>query len=193
MTTTNKAKQYQRYQWDDPSAWTEDGRLRDGIAIRIPVHLMDSTSKEVHDAALLSFNSRHRPGFRVAQRDAVDDFFGDARQQAYDAYDREKSREWIGDGDRDDRGPHGFGETGMSGPQVGDTCTVRSGKGDYGAEGSRGTMQMVGGVLTCVADPVDDAKSMQDHRARMQKLYAARDAGRFCRVQKQRLGRSGLT
>ena len=94
-TTKTTKKQYRSMNWDDPLAWESDGRLRDGIAVRIPVSLMDATSKEVHDAALRSFNCRHRPGYRVAPRDAVSDFFdGDDRQQAYAEYQARMTSAW---------------------------------------------------------------------------------------------------
>ena len=149
---TTKHKQYKRLAWDDPAAWESDGRLRDGIAVRIPVSLMDATSKEVHDAALRSFNCRHRPGYRVAPRNSATEFF-DARQRAYAEYEKRVTSAWRDGSDSEE----------------GDICTI---------DGDAGTLQMVDGKLTCVADPDDtaDAMSIKDHRVRMQKLYAARDA-----------------
>jgi hypothetical protein len=68
---------------------------------------------------------------------------------------------------------------------AGDVCTVSTGGGKYGPEGSRGRVKMVNGVLTCVADhmraggssdPRDAAITARDHQRVMSELYARLDA-----------------
>jgi len=174
--------------------------LRSGDRLRVPMRLMDSAppdrrhntrgnnmttnqdalQRDLARSASLKFRvtaadgstglSLNKPGYRVS------DINLEAEKQCiYDAYEKAIGEAWRdGDGDRD-KGPHGFGETGMSGPRVGDACSVKRGGGRFGDEGAPGHMRMVDGVLTCVADPVDDAKSVQDHQQRMARLYQLHD------------------
>ena len=106
---------------------------------------------------------RHRPGFRTA--DNIDNTL---RQKAYDSHQNYIENAWRADA---------TGE--MQGPKPGDPCTVRSGAGKFGPEGSRGTMQMINGVLTCVAAPPmrGDARDggQQTHAQRMQDEYSRHD------------------
>jgi hypothetical protein len=73
------------------------------------------------------------------------------------------------------------------GQPVGSACTVRSGAGRYGIEGSPGTMRMIDGELHCVADDRrDDIRSdsrrddgsHRDHRQVMDAIYNQIDAER---------------
>jgi hypothetical protein len=164
--------------------------LRDRRSLRVPLHLMDATQRDVRrgGAAVVdatrqpTFDARrHRPGFRTA--DNIDNTL---RQKAYDSYQNYIENAWRADA---------TGE--MQGPKPGDPCTVRSGAGKFGPEGSRGTMQMINGVLTCVAAPPmrGDARDggQQTHAQRMQDEYSRYDfeiSRRFLDGRKTRRNRS---
>jgi hypothetical protein len=55
----------------------------------------------------------------------------------------------------------GYGERGQGGPQLGDRCTVRSGRGRFGDEGAAGTIVEADGALCCLANnliPLDQQR-----------------------------------
>ena len=190
--------------------WNADGTLRDKHSFRTPLMMADSnnTRRRTLDAAAF------RPGFRgvTTLDDTTGDAAGDAadraerRQLMYEMYDHEVQNAYKNPGHTADYfdtydAVRGDGETDpISGAHVGDLCTVRSGAGQYGAEGSPGHMVMIENVgLTCVADTVrtsafaevdaktfasahnrtasrDSGDALLRHRQTMNELYAARDA-----------------
>lgn len=85
-TNTNMARKYRRLAWTDPEAWDEDGILKDGVAVSIPVSLADAKMSEVYDAAQAVRDGRYnRPGWRPAlKQDAA---ALDARAAAYREYE----------------------------------------------------------------------------------------------------------
>jgi len=85
MTTTNATRKYRRLSWDDPAAWNDDGILKDGVVVSVPVSLADARMPEVFAAAQASRSGQYnRPGWRQAlQQDAA---AADARQLAYDQH-----------------------------------------------------------------------------------------------------------
>jgi hypothetical protein len=163
-------RQQQRYA-DDDDYEIIDGQmiLRDRRSLRVPLHLMDGMQRDVsRNNDRLSPKRRvtdgsndplamNRPGQRV-----LDGVKRDMR--CYDEYDARKAREYLGADATDSR--------------EGDPCTVRSGAGKYGPEGSRGTMQMINGVLTCVGAPPmrGDARNGNSHAAIMDQIYSEYDA-----------------
>jgi hypothetical protein len=82
-------------------------------------------------------------------------------EQAREAYENDLTSAWQ---HRDDDVAR---STNFIGARAGDLCTVRQG-GAYGAEGSPGHLQMVGGELVCVADAgaSRDAQPTTDARQR---------------------------
>jgi hypothetical protein len=99
MTTINR--KYRRLAWDDPAAWGEDGILKDGVAVRLPVSLADAKMSEVHDAArAVRSRQYNKPGWRAAlHQDAA---AKDARQAAYDSYEFALTLAWKPNADPDD-------------------------------------------------------------------------------------------
>jgi hypothetical protein len=108
----------------------------------------------------------HRPGFRVS--DAAS---RDAKETAYAEYDSRVANAWR-DADND-YGVAGFGESELRGLEIGSSCTVKEGGGQFGAEGSRGTVQLVEGRKVCVADGNRADSAIQDGR---EAAYASYDA-----------------
>lgn len=168
--TTNTNRQYRRLEWSDPEAWNSDGILKDDVSVRLPMFMIDGKMKmaDVHTAMQVVNSGRYnRPGFRSGlQQDAA--AAADARADAYLEYETRLTRAY-----KDARGDDpdvGFGENGSLDLQVGDVCTVSTGGGKFGPEGSRGHVKMVNGVLTCVADHLraggseDPRDSMTDAR-----------------------------
>jgi hypothetical protein len=156
---------------DDSDDWEIIGGarvLKDRKSLRVPLHLMDATQRDVstnndklspsqhraNDRLAFDAAAKHRPGFRLydigeTQRQEV--------QAARDAYQDYITNAW--------RGGDATGET--QGHQEGDPCVVRSGGRD---EGSRGSMKKVDGKWQCV--PSGDAR---DHSSVMAELYRQRD------------------
>ena len=124
-----------------------DDILQDGQKLRVPMRLIDGRpnpdldplQRDVarHFARITDGVGRrqglHQPGFRVNDAQPRD-------LSIYDAYDAAKSREW-------ENPPTGQGSHGFVGAQAGDTCTVSTGGGRYGPEGSCGTLRRVDGQL----------------------------------------------
>ena len=55
----------------------------------------------------------------------------------------------------------GIGSRGFAGAQAGDLCTVRSGRGAFGPEGSPGHLRAIGNALICCADGYERIKHDQ--------------------------------
>ncbi len=137
-----------RYNTED---FDENGILRDGHSVRVSMTARDSLSpmqRAVLDTrraldTRVTDAAAHRPGYRFA------DVSNDARQQAYDAYQREAEEAWRNPPGLDE--PHGVGTHWMGGAQEGSVCTVRGAEypDDYG---SPGHMRMVRGQMICVPD-----------------------------------------
>lgn len=94
---------------DDDDAFDERGILRDGKTYRTPMYMMDALQRDIAMSAAHVTDGAggttglHRPGFRLGLGDAS---AGDARQQAYDAYERDLTSAWrdpVGDGTKPDR------------------------------------------------------------------------------------------
>jgi hypothetical protein len=77
-----------------------------------------------------------------------------ASDEALAIYDQEVGRIFTDDDDDDDDADSntGAGEHGARGPQQGDQCTVKSGRGAYGPEGAAGTIVEADGALVCMAN-----------------------------------------
>jgi hypothetical protein len=162
-----------RYNDDD------DDVLRDGKNFRVPLKLMDAFARELR-AADDDAAAGHRPGYRIG--DAASS--GDERTtNIYDAYDNAIAKAWR------DKPAEAKPSTAGGAQQVGDICTVRSGGGAFGPEGSPGHLQMIKGALTCVADPefrqqsnaaTGDAAPLNDQRTKAYDNYdqQLRDAWR---------------
>jgi hypothetical protein len=127
-----------------------DSTYRAGRKLGLPVFALDDLMGPV-TRKLLSFQDSkgagNRPGFRIIKQDAA---VVDQRASAYADYERRMTSAW-----KDARGGDpetGFGENGSLDLQLGDVCTVSTGGGKFGPEGSRGHIKMVNGELTCVAD-----------------------------------------
>lgn len=78
----------------------EDRRIvRDGEFVRVPLHLMDATQRAMHDHFFTMHDGAgntpgHRPGY--VMNDARDDAMRDAKQTAYDEYQRDLCNAWRG-------------------------------------------------------------------------------------------------
>jgi len=149
---------YQRHDLDDNHAYDENGILKDGHALRVPLRMMDAMQKDAHehfsrakvtDGAGDSDLGLHRPGFRISNTITRD-------RSVYAAYDAaaEVAYKNVGAGERE-----------TLGQRVCDVCR-------FGPEGARGHLKMINGELTCVADQQEDAASFKDDRAA---AYAAKD------------------
>jgi hypothetical protein len=98
----------------------------------------------------------HRPGARHLSDVAAHDAQVHLRDAAYRDAAEADAIAWM----RDDNG-----EFNRPGAQVGMACTIRSGAGRFGAEGSPGHLKMVDGKLVCVADGRgEDSRSGQASR-----------------------------
>ncbi|MGA2314148.1 MAG: hypothetical protein ABSF87_17605 [Xanthobacteraceae bacterium] len=80
---------YQRHDLDDNHAYDENGILKDGHALRVPLRMMDAMQKDAHehfsrakvtDGAGDSDLGLHRPGFRISNTITRD-------RSVYAAYD----------------------------------------------------------------------------------------------------------
>ncbi len=94
---------YQRHDLDDNDAYDENGSLKDGHALVVPLRMMDAMQKDVHehfssakvtDGAGDSGLSLHRPGFRISNTITRD-------RSIYDAYDAEMASAYKNVGARD--------------------------------------------------------------------------------------------
>jgi hypothetical protein len=148
---------------DDDDDFDEEGILKDGRSLRVPLTMADSWQRDmvrslsrVTDASG-NAGAFHRPGFRV-----VDAAASDAKETAYAEYDSRVANAWR-DADND-RGISGFGVSELRGLEIGSSCTVKEGGGKFGAEDSRGTVQLVEGVKRCVADDRRADAAIQDGR-----------------------------
>jgi hypothetical protein len=165
-------------QIDDDDSFDENGILRDGhvARVRMMTHdggdnltdlqrsiLSDAAIKDafaMRDASARSFGLRDglslsRPGFRYNTSDAADT----NREKLYDGYQQDMGQRW--------RGADNVGQA--------VACTVRSGAGRYGMEGSPGIMRMIDGELRCVADDRSN-DGRRDSQTTMDAEYAAYDA-----------------
>jgi hypothetical protein len=76
------------------------------------------------------------------------------------------------------------GASDNEGQSLGSACTVRSGAGRYGVEGSPGTIMRIDGELHCVADDrasdirSDSHSDHRDHKQTMDQIYNQIDAER---------------
>ena len=90
---------------------------------------------------------------KVQYRNAESEETGSAElEDCYSAYDADISRRWADTAAEPLAKVTGQGSHGLSGAVAGDRCTVRGGRGAYGAEGSDGHLHLIGGALVCVAD-----------------------------------------
>jgi hypothetical protein len=132
-----------RRQDDDANPFDERGVLKDHRSYRVPMYAMDALSRDVaqHFAGVTDATGDgglglHKPGFRISNTITRD-------RSIYDAYDAAaevayKNVDAV--------------ESEVRGQREGDSCTVKSDQGLYGAEGSPGHLQMAEGELVCVAD-----------------------------------------
>ena len=152
----------------EDEALDADGILRDGFSVSVPMTMRDSVQRAVaqnlHDGHGNRDMVGHRPGF------IMDANANDARQRAYDEYDRAKATEYLGDARREGR--------------EGTICTVRNAQFPR-AQGAPGHVR--NGI--CVPDnenlrdalPTHDANMTLDaiearHQQRMSAEYSAYDA-----------------
>jgi len=157
------AKTDQR-QDDDANPFDERGVLKDHRSYRVPMYAMDALSRDVAqpfagvtDATGDDGLSLHRPGFRISKTITRD-------RSIYDAYDSAAEVAYKNVGGV---------ESEVHGQREGDTCTVKSGQGLYGSEGSPGHLRMVEGELVCVADSkLSDA--LRDEREAAHQEYQDR-------------------
>jgi len=151
---------YQRHDIDDEDAYDENGILKDGHALVVPLRMMDAMQKDIHEhfsGAKITDGAFHKPGFRVSATVTRD-------RSIYDSYDAEVASAYKN---------VGAVESEVRGQREGDSCTVKSGQGLYGPEGSPGHLQMVEGELVCVADSkLSDA--MRDEREATYQAYQNR-------------------
>lgn len=154
--------------YDDDDDERRHGRvLRDGERVRIPMAFRDSRDSwrddmAAHFAALQTIDADARraaldgsrarfhdgrgwaAGFRPGSIIAREPLVNDPREAAYAEIAARDASAWSTAPTRDATGE-------LRGAQEGDSCTLlRSGGSD---EGPPGHMQMINGVLTCVADP----------------------------------------
>jgi len=185
MATTNTTKKYRHLAWTDPQAWDENGILKDGVSVRLPLFMLDQKWKmaDVHNAAQAMQDHRYnKPGFRPAlKQDAA---AADARADAYLEYERRLTSAYKDAGGDDDDDPTGFGSSGSVDLVEGMTCTVSSNpSGDhrFGEEGDAGVMRNVPGYgLICVSNQVKadalPARDGRSHQQVMDELYRRLDA-----------------
>jgi hypothetical protein len=142
-----------RYLDADEAEALYKGQLKDGYGMRTPVMMRDSRyDSRVTDAHL------HRPGFRVGDAGTRN-----ARQKAYDEYQRDLCDAWKGKPDNKLTG-FGSGEF-RSAQQEGDVCTI-NGENGYIRNG------------VCVRDQPERLPVKLDanaHRSRMAQAYDAYD------------------
>jgi hypothetical protein len=103
----------------------------------------------ITDGAGDSGLSLHKPGFRISNTITRD-------RLIYDAYDAAAEVAYKNVGGV---------ESEVGGQREGDTCTVQSGQGLYGPEGSPGHLRMVEGELVCVADSKLSDAMRDEHEA----------------------------
>ena len=117
---------YQRHDLDDNHAYDENGILKDGHALRVPLRMMDAMQKDAHehfsrakvtDGAGDSDLGLHRPGFRISNTITRD-------RSVYAAYDAAAEVAYKN---------VGRVESEVRGQREGDSCTVKS---DQGRDGS---------------------------------------------------------
>jgi hypothetical protein len=88
---------HQRRIDDEDDAFDENGVLKDGHRVRVPLMMMDGMQRDVRDHVRIhdGHGNRdivgHRPGFLVSDARA-----NDARAETYDAYNRELVNAWRG-------------------------------------------------------------------------------------------------
>jgi hypothetical protein len=121
---------------DEDAAFDVRGVLRDGEALRVPFHMMDSLSRSVSRGYSGAGN---RPGYRLA--DDVGLSAKRRKQQVYQQYDAEVSAAYKNVTDA-------TGEF-ARGAQAGDTCTINGNRGRLRRDAS--------GRLVCVPDQRNDA------------------------------------
>jgi hypothetical protein len=143
--------------------------LKDGEHLVVSLTMMDGLQRDVaqHFARVSDGTDNavglNKPGPR----------FSDQRRDmsAYDAYDESLTTAFR---DKPKAPPTAGGQ------MVGDICTVRSGGGAFGPEGSPGHLQMIKGALVCVADPEfrqpnnaasSDALPLKDERDAAYRAY----------------------
>jgi hypothetical protein len=168
------------------ACFDENGKLRDGVVhVKVPMRMMDATSvptKTVNEPGWVTRDSKTAKGIN----------------DAYSAYDAALSERWrTADGDDDDSDsaddaampPTGAGAPiGLQGARLGAACTVKSGAGAYGIEGSPGHYRNINGQMVCVGDDTTTAAvaavssgdaskvTAADHATKMEALYQQRDA-----------------
>jgi hypothetical protein len=154
----------------NPGAFDEDGVLRDGARVRVPVFLMDGADawrQDMHqhfaaqDAAQPTFDvAAHRPGFRDSR--SVEQL--DALEKIYQQHDAEESERW-----RNPPSVHDAGVALRVSPGARATSVLRAGGR---GEGSPGHLRFVNGKLLCVPDnPRQDSKPTRDAVQREYELY----------------------
>lgn len=163
-------------QYDDD--FDENGVLRDGRSLRVPLRLADGSMnpdldpvqrvvaehtaggrKTITDGNGFAGLALNKPGFRLsttANYDAVD--------AAYDQYNT-RLRDAYKDADNSHTASVvGAGEKEFAGRRVGDRCTCRN-RSDLGVEGDAGHIQRdEDGMLICVSDRYrsEDALDVRD-------------------------------
>jgi hypothetical protein len=139
----------------------ERGILKDRRSFRVTMTMADSGNRcpaRLRDGGGNAVG--RRPGFVVDAAVRRDLSF-------YDQYDAEVGEAWK------NNPPTGAGEREFAGGRFGDACTVKSGGGRFGAEGSRGTLQLVEGELVCVADSNRSDAMIRDTREAAYQAYDA--------------------
>ena len=169
-----------RHDDDDDNPFDQNGILKDGRSFRVPVNMADSWQADMvrslhqpqqRQSQGSALSTANRPGWRIARSRSTDDQslqiardlgtsllkHRQVMQQAYTDYENAASVAYknpvglsVADDDTSNP-PTGFG-SGEFRARAGDLCTVRSGGGAFGPEGSAGHLRMVNGALVCVAD-----------------------------------------
>ena len=121
---------YQRHDLDDNHAYDENGILKDGHALRVPLRMMDAMQKDVYehfsrakvtDGAGDSDLGLHRPGFRISNTITRD-------RSVYAAYDAAAEVAYKN---------VGRVESEVRGQREGDSRTAKSDQGRDGSADSK--------------------------------------------------------